>query len=116
MIEKYIEIDTTGMPIDLLKVDNNLSKEEIQKRLINLRKSNYKLTEENDCLRKEIEIAKKCGEKALQRCEELEAKNKRLVEEHNKQNGNIQALNIALDVIVDRYSSIRKKLLDRDGE
>lgn len=37
-------------------------------------------------------------------------KNKRLVEEHNRQNGTIQALNIALDVITDRYSNLRKRL------
>lgn len=118
MGEKYIETDTTEIPIDLLKVDDNLSKEEIRERLINIRKLNYELRESNDCLRKELETAKKCGERALNRCEELEAKNKRLVEEHNQQNGNIQALNITLDVIMDRYSDIRKRLcrMNRDGE
>lgn len=118
MSEKYTEIDETEIPIDLLKVDDNLSKEEIRERLINIRKLNYELRKSNDCLRKELETAKKCGERALNRCEELEAKNKRLVEEHNQQNGNVQALNITLDVIMDRYSDIRKRLcrMNRDGE
>ena len=52
------------------------------------------------------------------RSTELIEKNKRLVEEHNRQNGTIQALNIALDVITDRYSNLRKRLCrtDKGGE
>lgn len=45
--------------------------------------------------------------------EMLKEKNEYLqkeVEEHNRQNGTIQALNIALDVITDRYSNLRKRL------
>lgn len=40
------------------------------------------------------------------------------VEEHNRQNGTIQALNITLDVITDRYSNLRKRLCrtDKGGE
>lgn len=56
------------------------------------------------------ENEKVVGERALCEVQELIAKNKRLVEEHNRQNGTIQALNIALDVITDRYSNLRKRL------
>lgn len=66
--------------------------------------------EKNEYLQKEVENAKVVGERALCEVQELIAKNKRLVEEHNRQNGTIQALNIALDVITDRYSNLRKRL------
>lgn len=56
----------------------------------------------------------------MRRANELEEENEKLkekneylqkeVEEHNRQNGTIQALNIALDVITDRYSNLRKRL------
>lgn len=66
--------------------------------------------EKNEYLQKEVEDAKAVGERALREVQELTEKNKRLVEEHNRQNGTIQALNIALDVITDRYSNLRKRL------
>lgn len=66
--------------------------------------------EKNEYLQKEVEDAKAVGERALCEVQELIEKNKRLVEEHNRQNGTIQALNIALDVITDRYSNLRKRL------
>jgi hypothetical protein len=95
----------------------NMIKEEMQKKLSDmitknekLKEKNEKLKEKNEYLQKEVEDAKAVGERALCEVQELIAKNKRLVEEHNRQNGTIQALNIALDVITDRYSNLRKKL------
>lgn len=63
----------------------NMIKEEMQKKLSDMITKNEKLKEKNEYLQKEVE-------------------------EHNRQNGTIQALNIALDVITDRYSNRRKKL------
>lgn len=63
----------------------NMIKEEMQKKLIDMITKNEKLKEKNEYLQKEVE-------------------------EHNRQNGTIQALNIALDVITDRYSNLRKRL------
>ena len=63
----------------------NMLKEEMQKKLSDMITKNEKLKEKNEYLQKEVE-------------------------EHNRQNGTIQALNIALDVITDRYSNRRKKL------
>ena len=63
----------------------NMIKEERQKKLSDMITKNEKLKEKNEYLQKEVE-------------------------EHNRQNGTIQALNIALDVITDRYSNLRKKL------
>ena len=63
--------------------------EEMQKKLIDMRIKNEKLKEKNEYLQKEVEDAKAVGERAL--CE-------------------VQALNITLDVITDRYSNLRKKL------
>lgn len=91
MIETYAE--TT----------ENMIKEEMQKKLSDM-------ITKNEYLQKEVEDAKTVGERALCEVQELIAKNKRLVEEHNRQNGTIQALNIALDVITDRYSNLRKRL------
>ena len=88
----------------------NMIKEEMQKKLIDMITKNEKLKEKNEYLQKEVEDAKAVGERALCEVQELIAKNKRLVEEHTRQNGTIQALNIALDVITDRYSNLRKKL------
>lgn len=82
----------------------------IMKRANELKEENEKLKEKNEYLQKEVEDAKAVGERALCEVQELIEKNKRLVEEHNRQNGTIQALNIALDVITDRYSNIRKRL------
>lgn len=82
----------------------------IMRRANELKEENEKLKEKNEYLQKEVENAKTVGERALCEVQELIAKNKRLVEEHNRQNGTIQALNIALDVITDRYSNLRKKL------
>jgi len=82
----------------------------IMRRANKLKEENEKLKEKNEYLQKEVEDAKAVGERALCEVQELIEKNKRLVEEHNRQNGTIQALNIALDVITDRYSNIRKKL------
>lgn len=82
----------------------------IMRRANELKEENEKLKEKNEYLQKEVEDAKAVGERALCEVQELIAKNKKLVEEHNRQNGTIQALNIALDVITDRYSNIRKKL------
>lgn len=73
MIETYVE------------KTENMIKEEMQKKLIDMIAKNEKLKEKNEYLQKEVE-------------------------EHNRQNGTIQALNIALDVITDRYSNRRKKL------
>lgn len=90
----------------------------IMRRANELKEENEKLKEKNEYLQKEVEDAKAVGERALCEVQELIAKNKRLVEEHNRQNGTIQALNIALDVITDRYSNLRKRLCrtDKGGE
>lgn len=90
----------------------------IMRRANELKEENEKLKEKNEYLQKEVENAKVVGERALCEVQELTAKNKRLVEEHNRQNGTIQALNIALDVITDRYSNLRKRLCrtGKDGE
>ncbi len=82
----------------------------IMRRANELKEENEKLKEKNEYLQKEVEDAKAVGERALCEVQELTEKNKRLVEEHTRQNGTIQALNIALDVITDRYSNLRKKL------
>lgn len=82
----------------------------IMRRANELKEENEKLKEKNEYLQKEVEGAKAVEKRALCEVQELIEKNKRLVEEHNRQNGTIQALNIALDVITDRYSNIRKKL------
>lgn len=102
MIETYAE--TT----------ENMIKEEMQKKLSDMITKNEKLKEKNEYLKKEVEDAKAVGERALCEVQELIEKNKRLVEEHNRQNGTIQALNIALDVITDRYvscNSTRRRML-----
>ena len=90
----------------------------IMRRANELKEENEKLKEKNEYLQKEVEDAKAVGERALCEVQELIEKNKRLVEEHNRQNGTIQALNIALDVITDRYSNLRKRLCrtDKGGE
>lgn len=90
----------------------------IMRRANELKEENEKLKEKNEYLQKEVENAKVVGERALCEVQELIEKNKRLVEEHNRQNGTIQALNIALDVITDRYSNLRKRLsrTDKGGE
>lgn len=90
----------------------------IMRRANELKEENEKLKEKNEYLQKEVEDAKTVGERALCEVQELITKNKRLVEEHNRQNGTIQALNIALDVITDRYSNLRKRLCrtDKGGE
>lgn len=90
----------------------------IMRRANELKEENEKLNEKNEYLQKEVENAKVVGERALCEVQELIAKNKRLVEEHNRQNGTIQALNIALDVITDRYSNLRKRICrtDKGGE
>lgn len=112
MIETYAE------EIENMIKANKMREEEMQKKLIDMITKNEKLKEKNEYLQKEIEDAKAVGERALCEVQELIAKNKRLVEEHNRQNGTIQALNIALDVITDRYSNIRKRLcrIDKGGE
>ena len=119
MMENYTEI-----PVELNKPDSR-DMEEMQKELIDmitknekLKEKNEKLKEKNEYLQKEVEDAKAVGERALCEVQELTEKNKRLVEEHNRQNGTIQALNIALDVITDRYSNLRKRLCrtDKGGE
>lgn len=104
MIETYTEATE-----NMIKA-NKMREEEIQKKLIDMITKNEKLKEKNEYLQKEVEDAKAVGERALCEVQELIAKNKRLVEEHNRQNGAIQALNIALDVITDRYSNLRKRL------
>jgi hypothetical protein len=104
MMENYTEI-----PVELNKPDSR-DMEEMQKQLIDMITKNEKLKEKNEYLQKEVEDAKAVGERALCEVQELTEKNKRLVEEHNRQNGTIQALNIVLDVITDRYSNLRKKL------
>nr|DAQ89086.1 MAG TPA: hypothetical protein [Caudoviricetes sp.] len=90
----------------------------IMRRANELKEENEKLKEKNEYLQKEVEDAKAVGERALCEVQELIEKNKRLVEEHNRQNGTIQALNITLDVITDRYSNLRKRLCrtDKGGE
>lgn len=90
----------------------------IMRRANELKEENETLKEKNEYLQKEVENAKVVGERALCEVQELIAKNKKLVEEHNRQNGTIQALNIALDVITDRYSNLRKRLCrtDKGGE
>lgn len=104
MIETYTEATE-----NMIKA-NKMREEEIQKKLIDMITKNEKLKEKNEYLQKEVEDAKAVGERALCEVQELTKKNKRLVEEHNRQNGTIQALNIALDVITDRYSNLRKRL------
>lgn len=90
----------------------------IMRRANELKEENKTLKEKNEYLQKEVEDAKAVGERALCEVQELIAKNKRLVEEQNRQNGTIQALNIALDVITDRYSNLRKRICrtDKGGE
>lgn len=90
----------------------------IMRRANELKEENKTPKEKNEYLQKEVENAKVVGERALCEVQELIAKNKRLVEEHNRQNGTIQAFNIALDVITDRYSNLRKRLCrtGKDGE
>lgn len=106
MIETYAE------------ATENMIKEEMQKKLSDMIIKNEKLKEKNEYLQKEVEDAKAVGERALCEVQELTEKNKRLVEEHNRQNGTIQALSIALDVITDRYSNLIKRLrrTDKGGE
>lgn len=112
MMENYTEI-----PVELNKPDSR-DMEEMQKKLSDMITKNEKLKEKNEYLQKEVEDAKAVGERALCEVQELIAKNKRLVEDRNGQNGTIQALNIALDVITDRYSNLRKRLFrtDKGGE
>lgn len=74
----------TEIPVELNKPDSR-DMEEMQKKLSDMITKNEKLKEKNEYLQKEVE-------------------------EHNRQNGTIQALNIALDVITDRYSNLRKRL------
>lgn len=90
----------------------------IMRRANELKEENETLKEKNAYLSKEIEDVKARAERALCEAKELTAKNKRLAEEHNRQNGTIQALNITLDVITDRYSNLRKRLCrtGKDGE
>ena len=104
MMENYTEI-----PVELNKQDSR-DMEDMQKELIGMITKNEKLKEKNEYLQKEVEDARAVGERALCEVQELIEKNKRLVEEHSRQNGTIQALNIALDVITDRYSNLRKRL------
>lgn len=82
----------------------------IMRKANELKEENETLKEKNAYLSKEIEDVKACAARALCEVKELTAKNKRMAEEHNRQNGTIQALNIALDVITDRYSNLRKRL------
>ena len=112
MMENYTEI-----PVELNKPDSR-DMEEMQKKFIDMITKNEKLKEKNEYLQKEVEDAKAVGGRALCEVQELIEKNKRLVEEHNRQNGTIQALNIALNVITDRYSNLRKRLCrtDKGGE
>ena len=104
MIETYAEATE-----DMIKA-NKMREEEMQKKLIDMITKNEKLKEKNEYLQKEVEDAKAVEKRALCEVQELIEKNKRLVEEHNRQNGTIQALNITLDVITDRYSNLRKRL------
>lgn len=107
--------EKTTIPADVIP-ESNVA--EFIREARKLEEENEMLKEKNEYIIKEIEDAKACAERALCECKELIAKNKRLTEEHNRQNGTIQALNIALDVITDRYSNLRKKLCrtDKDGE
>lgn len=82
----------------------------IMRRANELKEENEMLKEKNEYLQKEVEDAKAVEKRALCEVQELIAKNKRLVEEQNRQNGTIQGLNIALDVITDRYSNLRKRM------
>lgn len=79
MMENYTEI-----PVELNKPDSR-DMEEMQKKLIDMITKNEKLKEKNEYLQKEVEDAKAVGERALCEVQELIAKNKRLVEEHNRQ-------------------------------
>lgn len=99
--------EKTIIPADVIQ-GNDIAK--IMRRANELKEENETLKEKNEYLQKEVEDAKAVGERALCEVQGLIAKNKRLVEEHNRQNGTIQALNIALDVITDRYSNLRKRL------
>lgn len=99
--------EKTIIPADVIQ-ESNIAP--IMRRANKLKEENAKLKEKMEYLRKEVEDAKVCGERALCEVQELTAKNKRLAEEHNRQNGTIQALNIALDVITDRYSNLRNRL------
>ena len=99
--------EKTTIPADVMP-ESNIN--EVIRRARELKEENEKLREKNKYLQKEVEDTKACGERALYEVKELTAKNKRLAEEHNRQNGTIQALNIALDVITDRYSNLRKRL------
>lgn len=102
MIETYAEATE-----DMIKA-NKMREEEMQKKLIDMITKNEKLKEKNEYLQKEVEDAKAVEKRALCEVQELIEKNKRLVEEHN----------IALDVITDRYSNLRKRLCrtDKGGE
>jgi len=99
--------EKTIIPADVIPESDIAS---IMRRANELEEENEKLKEKNEYLQKEVEDAKAVEKRALCEVQELIAKNKRLVEEHNRQNGTIQALNIALDVITDRYSNLRKRL------
>lgn len=99
--------EKTIIPADVIP-ENDIAP--IMRRANELKEENEKLKEKNEYLQKEVEDAKTVEKRALCEVQELIAKNKRLVEEHNRQNGTIQALNIALDVITDRYSNLRKRL------
>ena len=99
--------EKTIIPADVIP-GNDIAK--IMRRANELKEENETLKEKNEYLQKEVEDAKAVGERALCEVQGLIAKNKRLAEEHNRQNGTIQALNIALDVITDRYSNLRKRL------
>ena len=90
MIETYAEATE-----DMIKSDK-MREEEMQKKLIDMITKNEKLKEKNEYLQKEVEDAKAVGERALCEVQELIAKNKKLVEEHNRQNGTIQALQVQL--------------------
>lgn len=107
--------EKTIIPADVIP-ENDIAP--IMRRANELKEENEKLKEKNEYLQKEVEDAKAVEKRALCEVQELIAKNKRLVEEHNRQNGTIQALNIALEVITDRYSNIRKRLcrIDKGGE
>ena len=104
MIETYAEATE-----DMIKA-NKMREEEMQKKLIDMIIKNDKLKEPTDYLQNAGADAKDVEKRALCEVQELIEKNKRLVEEHNRQNGTIQALNIALDAITDRYSNLRKRL------
>lgn len=86
MMENYTEI-----PVELNKPGSR-DVEEMQKELIDMIAKNEKLKEKNEYLQKEVEDAKAVEKRALCEVQELIAKNKRLVEERNRQNGTIQAL------------------------